>query len=300
MAVPPLVDPPAFLMGDSPVMERVRADLKRLAAVPFHVRIEGESGTGKSVAAHLLHLMSSRRKGPFVECNLGTLTNGTAAGDLLGSRKGAYTGAEDRPGVFEVAHGGTAFLDEIADAPREAQRVLRDVVDTGCVRRKGEVRGREVDVRCVFATNANLERRVTGERFLHDLLKRLGLLVVRMPSLAEHGEDIPLLLTHLLASKAWQAACPVPEVSAADLERLQGYDWPGNVRELGKVAEYLLVFGRLPALTRRRKGRGAWRSEVPTALAACGGNRARAARQLGVSRQALQHALRAAGGTGRV
>jgi two-component system, NtrC family, response regulator HydG len=289
--VPSPVDPAAFLLGDAPVMRRVRADLVRLAPFPWHVRIEGPSGSGKSVAAHFLHSVSPRARAPFVLCNLANLTTGTAGGDLLGSRKGAYTSAEDRAGPFEAAHSGTLFLDELAKARPEAQRALLQLVDTGVVHRKGDVRGRRVDVRCVFATNANLEAAVLAGRFLPDLYQRLGLLVVRMPALADHPEDIPLLLTQLLAAKGAEAGQPVPGIEDRDLERLLTYAWPGNVRELAKVAEYFFVFHRLPKLKGRGPRRGSWRRQVPETLAACDGNKARAARQLGVSRQALHGAL---------
>lgn len=273
-------------------MNRVRRDLSALAALPWHVRIEGPSGTGKGVAARFLHALSRRARAAFVLCSLAGLSDDTATAELTGWRAGSFTSAtEDREGKFEAAHGGTLFLDEIATATREAQLALLQLVDTGIVQRKGEVRERHVDVRCVFATNENLSAAVRAGSFRADLYYRMGELVVQMPSLAERREDIPLLLEQLLLMKAQQAGRPVPQLGICDLERLQAYDWPGNVRELALVAEVIVAFGELPDRIARLPVNTNWRSRVADTVAQCGGNKTRAARLLGISRTALHSAL---------
>lgn len=273
-------------------MARVRRELTALAALPWHVRIEGPSGTGKGIAARFLHALSRRARDPFVLCSLASLTDDTATAELTGWRAGSFTSAtEDREGKFEAAHGGTLFLDEIATATREAQLALLQLVDTGIVQRKGEVRERHVDVRCVFATNEDLGAAVKAGDFREDLYYRMGELVVQMPSLADRREDIPLLLEQLLLVKAQHAERAVPELGTCDLERLQAYDWPGNVRELALVAEAIVAFGRLPDRIARLPVATDWRQRAAETVARCGGNKARAARLLGVSRTALHAAL---------
>jgi DNA-binding NtrC family response regulator len=292
---PPVrTDPSTILLGNSRVMHRVRDQIATLAVLPWHVRIEGPSGTGKSVAARLLHSLSQRAHATFVLCSLASLPDGTALGELVGYRRGTFTGAyEHRAGKLEAAHGGTLFLDEIGTAGPEAQRALLQFVDTGIVQRLGEVRERPVDARLVFATNENLEALVLQRRFRADLYHRLGKLTLRMPALSEHADDVPLLMEYLLVAKAEEAGRPTPSLSSQDFDRLVAYTWPGNVRELGAVAEQIVAFGRLPDLFARLTTDQQWRTRIGDALTRCQGNKAAAARMLGVSRQQLHRALEA-------
>ena len=286
------VDPSTMLLGNSRVMRRVRDQIALLADLPWHVRIEGPSGTGKSVAARLLHKLSQRAQAAFILCSLASVPDSTAIGELVGYRRGAFTGAyNNQAGKFEAAHGGTLFLDEVGTAGPEVQRALLQFVDTGIVQRMGEVRERPVDARLVFATNESLPALVTEGKFRADLYYRMGQLVVQMPALSDHVEDIPELLESLLVAKALQARVPVPRLSPTDLERLQGYNWPGNVRELAAVAEQVVVFGEIPESFSHRPISRSWRDQIPDVLRQCGGNRAAAARFLGVSRQSLHRAL---------
>lgn len=194
---------PNGLIGSTRRMREVREQLRSLAPVPWPVRIEGPSGSGKSVAARLLHEWSPLASGPFVSCNVGMIASGLEIGELVGHARGAITGAvSDRVGVFEAAHGGTLFLDEIGTASPTVQRALLQLIEEGSVRRLGEHRERQVRVRLVFATNADLEAAVLAGDFRVDLLHRLGLLIVKMPSLARHREDIPALANEILAEKA--------------------------------------------------------------------------------------------------
>lgn len=294
MAVSPVVgvDPSVVLLGRSPAMAAVRDELALLAALPCPVRIEGPSGSGKGLAARLLHALSRRAAAPLVLCSLAGVSDSTALGDLLGYRRGAFTGAyEHRAGKLEAAHGGTLFLDELGLATPDVQRALLQFLDTGIVQRLGEVRERIVDARVIFATNANLEALMGAGEFREDLLYRMGQFVVRMPALAERPEDIPLLVEYLLAATAARFDRPTPHLPAADLDRLVAFPWPGNVRQLAGTVEQIVAYGRLPQHFARLPVSGSWRSRAHDAVTACGGNKSAAARLLGVSRQALHQAL---------
>jgi DNA-binding NtrC family response regulator len=216
---------------------------------------------------------------------------------LVGYRRGAFTGAyEHHAGKLETAHGGTLFLDEIGLASGDVQRALLQFVDTGIVQRMGESRERPVDARLVFATNEDLERLVEAGRFRADLFFRLGQFIVRMPALAERPEDIPGLVEYLLAAQAARYGRPTPRLSTADIERLVAHPWPGNVRQLAGTVEQIVVYNKLPDTLTRAPISTGWRTRTKEALARCGGNKAAAARLLGVSRQALHQELRAHGG----
>ena len=273
-------------------MRRVHDDLVTFAGLPWHVRIEGPTGTGKSIAARVLHRLSRRGDAAFVLCSLASVPDTTAIGELVGYRRGAFTGAyENHAGKFEAAHGGTLFLDEIGTAGPEVQRALLQFVDTGIVQRLGEVRERPVDARLIFATNEDLQSLVAAGRFRADLFYRMGQLVVRMPPLVDHLEDLPELIRHLLAAKSDEGGIAAPLLTPTDIERLMAYHWPGNVRELAAVAEQIVVFGGLPDSFHHRPISRHWRDQISETLERCGGNRAAAARLLGVSRQSLHRAL---------
>ncbi len=274
-------------------MRRVRSQLARLAQVPWPVRLEGPTGSGKGVAARLLHRWSGRGVRPFVALNLNVLSDGLEIAELVGHVRGAYTGAvSDQVGAFEAAHGGTLFLDELAAASPRVQRALLQLIEEGTLRRLGEQRTRRVDVRLLFATNTDLEHAVVAGEFRRDLYYRLGTLVVQMPPLAAHAEDIPELVRHILDHKGRELGTPIPDPSAADLATLIHYSWPGNVRQLDRVLEHYATFGRLPAELGCAPRTADWRAQVDAALARTGGNKSRAARQLGISRKTLHEELK--------
>jgi two-component system NtrC family response regulator len=273
-------------------MQHVLSVLAQLAAVPWAVRIEGPSGTGKRIAARMLHALSSRGAQPFVRCNLNMIADGREHAELVGWARGAFTGAvSDHAGDFEAAHRGILFLDEVGAATAKVQLALLQLVDEGTVRRIGEHRERYVDVRLVCATNADLEAEVAAGRFREDLFFRLGRHVVRMPALAEHREDIPDLVVAILAGKTREAGLRAREPSAAEMEQLMTYDWPGNVRELEHVMEHFVTWGNLPVDLARDGLRSVWRRRVDEVLARHRGNKAATARELGISRQALYDEL---------
>ncbi len=273
-------------------MQEVLSTIARLAAMPWPVRIEGPTGSGKRIAARLLHALSARAAAPFVLCNLNMIADGREHAELVGWVRGAFTGAvSDHAGDFEVSHGGVVFLDEIGAATPTVQLALLQLVDEGAVRRIGDHRVRFVDARVVCATNVDLEAAVAGGRFREDLFFRLGPHVVRMPALVEHREDMPELVAAILARKAREAGLTVRELRPEELEYLMAYDWPGNVRELEHLVEHFVTWGRLPANLAEGSLRSGWRRRVDQVLARHRGNKTAAARELGVSRQALYEAL---------
>ncbi len=295
------------LVGDSAPLREALARLARLAGSDLPVLILGETGTGKELAARSLHARSARARRPFLPINCAALSETLLLADLFGHARGAFTGAErERVGVFEAARGGTVFLDEIGDLPRAAQGMLLRVLQEGEVRRLGESRPRSVDVRVVAATHRDLPRMAAEGSFRRDLLYRLRVGKVELPPLRERGADVLLLAEHFLGRAAKSGVSMW--LSSAARERLLGHGWPGNVRELENVlaaaaalADSGAILPRhldLPAASGGRSGTyheqlAAFRRRlVEEALASCGGNRAQAARRLGLSRQALSYLVR--------
>ena len=272
-------------------MQELREQIDILAPIPWHVRIEGPTGTGKRIAAMLLHRKSPRALGPFVPCYVNMLPDDVALDALVGHVRGAFTGAVgDRAGAAECANGGTLCIDELGTASPKVQLALLQLVDQGVVQRLGESRLRHVDARMVFLTNVDLEAAVRAGTFRDDLYWRLGQLIVRMPALAAHREDIPVIAATILARKTVEVGKPYRPLRAVDLDALVAYEWPGNVRELEMALEHFVALGRLPAAIAGPSG-GDWVARVAHAVARHGGNKAAAARELGVRRQAIYDAL---------
>jgi len=281
------------LLGRSTIMQRVRDQIALLARLPWHVRIEGPTGTGKNVAARMLHQLSVRALHPFICCSLAMLPDGLELSELVGHRRGAFTGAfEDRAGAFEAAHTGTLFLDEIGTASPQAQRYLLRLVDERVTRRLGEYRDRPVDVRLIFATNVDLEEAARRGEFRDDLLARMRVLIIKMPALAEHPEDIPELAEHFLTQKCREADRRVPPLGAEAMGQLMAFAWPGNVRDLESAVEHYIAFGRLSDTITRAPRPDDWRDRLDEALRRHRGNRSRAAQELGVCRQTVHEELR--------
>ena len=281
------------LLGSSALMRSVRDLLGRLAQSPWPVRIEGPTGTGKTVAARLLHNLSARANGAFVVCSLNMVAEALAQSDLVGYVKGAFTGAVmDHIGAFEAAHAGTLFLDEIGTAIAVVQLALLTLLESGQVRRMGEQRSRLVDVRLVFATNTKLEDEVRAGRFRRDLFYRLGELKVEMRALKDHPEDIPEIAEHALAEYSSQHRVAPPPLNSQELSALQAYDWPGNVRELQSTLKYFVALGELPGTLRGGSRDPHWRTRLNETLVRCNGVKADTARELGVSRKTLHEELR--------
>ena len=228
-------DPLQALTGESPSMQQVRAMIEKLARSQAPIYISGESGSGKELAARLIHARSARGVGAFVPVNCGAIPENLMESEFFGYRKGAFTGADnDRAGFFQAASGGTLFLDEVADLPLPMQVKLLRALQEKKVRKVGCVAEESVDVRVICATHQNLRERVEQGSFRQDLYYRLNVIELRMPALRERREDIPALADNLLGKLS--GATP-PRLSSAALQALQAYPFPGNVRELENILE---------------------------------------------------------------
>lgn len=229
------------LLGHSESMRAAFAILEKVARTDMTVLVTGESGTGKELAAEALHENSSRKRGPFVVFDCGSVSATLIESEIFGHARGAFTGAaKSRSGVFEAARSGTLVLDEIGDLPIELQPKLLRALETKTIRRLGETRDRSVDVRFVACTNRNLDEAVRTGSFREDLLFRLSVIAVRLPPLRERKEEIPRLVQHLLhLSKIGGPS--TPEVPQELMQLLIAHHWPGNVRELKNVVDRFLV-----------------------------------------------------------
>ncbi|MBU0751868.1 MAG: sigma-54 dependent transcriptional regulator [Gammaproteobacteria bacterium] len=239
------------LLGVSQAIDLVRSLIDRVGRSQAPVYVSGESGSGKELAARLIHERSSRAEKPFVPVNCGAIPENLVESEFFGYRKGAFTGAEtDRSGFFQAADGGTLFLDEVADLPLAMQVKLLRAIQEKRVRKVGATVEDSVDVRIICATHQNLKSLAESGRFRQDLFYRLNVIEVRMPALRECQEDIPLLTDHILEGLARAAGREPPVVTAAARRTLASYPFPGNVRELENTLERamaLLVDDRIDA-----------------------------------------------------
>jgi two-component system response regulator PilR (NtrC family) len=219
-------------------MAQVRDLIERVARSQAPVYITGESGSGKELAARLIHQLGPRSAQPFVPVNCGAIPETLMESEFFGYRKGAFTGADnDRDGFFQAAHGGTLFLDEVADLPLAMQVKLLRAIQEKRVRKVGATAEEVVDVRLISATHQDLKAMVDQGRFRQDLFYRLNVIEIRMPPLRECREDIPLFAQHLVERMAAAADRDAPDLTEAALSALQEYPFPGNVRELENVLE---------------------------------------------------------------
>ncbi len=237
------------LIGDSQLMRQTRAMIERLARSQAPVQVNGESGSGKELAARLIHASSPRRDGPFVAVNCGAIPENLMESEFFGYRKGAFTGAEsDRDGFFQAASGGTLFLDEVADLPVQMQVKLLRAIQEKKVRKVGSTAEEHVDVRIISATHRNLGVAVRDGKFRQDLYYRLNVIELRMPALREMREDIPALAAAILHRQAAAQQMAEPQITPAALAALAEYDFPGNVRELENILERALALATGPMI----------------------------------------------------
>jgi two-component system response regulator PilR (NtrC family) len=235
-------DDPSGLLGESAAIQQVRGLIDRVARSQAPVHIMGESGSGKELAARLIHTLGARRSRAFVPVNCGAIPENLMESEFFGYRKGAFTGAsDDREGFFHVADGGTLFLDEVAELPLTMQVKLLRAIQEKRVRKVGATNEESVDVRVICATHQDLKMLVEQGRFRQDLFYRLNVIELRMPALRECREDIPMLANHILERLARAADLTPPPLTALALEALQSYPFPGNVRELENVMERTLA-----------------------------------------------------------
>lgn len=229
----------ADIVGTSPVMVTALELARRSAITEATILLLGESGTGKELFAHAIHSASARKDGPFIKVNCASIPESLFESELFGYEEGAFTGARKggKPGKFELANGGTIFLDEVGDMSLNMQAKLLRVLQEGEIEKIGSTRTRQVDVRIIAATNCNLEMKVQRGEFREDLYYRLEVIPIRIPPLRERLQDIQLLVPHLVSQLGKKYGKGPFEISSAVYEVLKAYSWPGNVRELGNVLE---------------------------------------------------------------
>lgn len=306
------------IIGQSAAMQEVFDTIRQVADSRATVLIEGESGTGKELVAHAIHRLSNRAKGPYVAVHCAALSPTLLESELFGHEKGAFTGAtERRRGRFELADGGSLFLDEIGEIDAAIQVKILRVLEERNFERVGGQETIETDTRLIAATNCNLRSMVEQGKFREDLFYRLFVVVLRIPPLRERPEDIPLLIQHFLAQSAKENNRTIEAITPDALHILNAYPWPGNVRELRNAVERMVVMTRNPRITLRdvpaeiRENKSllavtsapstpgtpplsidaAEKTLIAKALKTTDGNRTLAAKQLGISRRTLHRKL---------
>ncbi len=237
------------IVGRSPALAAVLDKVRRVAPTDATVLIYGETGTGKELIARAIHSTSQRRDKPLIKINCAALPAGLVESELFGHEKGAFTGAIARhTGRFELADGGTIFLDEIGELPADTQAKLLRVLQEHEFDRVGGTTPRKVDVRVIAATNRDLHKAVREKTFREDLYYRLSVFPVQLPPLRDRPEDIPLLAQYLLDKFAARIARRFDGIDPATLSRLKAYPWPGNIRELQNVLERAVILATGPTL----------------------------------------------------
>jgi two-component system response regulator AtoC len=305
------------LVGRSPALRRIAELITRVGekGSSVNILVRGESGTGKDIVARAIHARGPRRTQPFVSVNCTSLPEQLVESELFGHEAGAYTDAREmKRGLFEIAHNGTIFLDEIGDMPKPMQAKLLHFLEMHTFRRVGGVRNIEVDVHVITATNRNLEEAVAGGDFREDLFYRLNVLPVVIPPLRERPEDIAPLAVHFVESLCRELRQPHREFSPEALHALEAYAWPGNARELRNVLERVLLMedaesillDQLPPEIQGATDENGNTFVLPAkgldleelerellcqALARAEGNKTSAARLLGLSRDTIRYRL---------
>lgn len=303
------------MLGASPSMKRMFSMISRISRSNSTVLIEGENGTGKELVARAIHQNSRRADAPYIAVNCAAIPGELIASELFGHVRGAFSGAhKDRTGLFEAAHGGTLLLDEIGDMDLALQVKLLRVLQEGAFLRVGDSQLRKVDVRVLCATNCDLKKMVREGTFREDLYYRIKVISLNVPALRERADDIPLLATAFVSKSAHRLGRTARALSPECLARMQQYDWPGNVRELENEIERMVIMSGddkvidVDLLSPRIRGRVdldslAWpaiegmnlpealeyleRRMIAESLRKTGGNKSKAARELGVSRRNL-------------
>jgi len=300
--------PPAMLIGASPQWRAVLKRARQVAATEATTCLQGESGTGKEVVARFIHGTSPRRRGPFMAINCAALPETLLESELFGFERGAFTGAQQmKPGQMELAHGGVLFLDEVTEMPLTAQAKLLRVLQEREFLRLGGMRPIKMNVRVIAATNQDLFSAVARGTFRQDLYYRINVFDIRLPPLRERDQDILLLASSFLENLARTNGCPSVQLTSGAEAALLAHSWPGNVRELHNVIERASIVCEGPFIDTEHLSL-AVREEMPPpgttnlgllerqaitrALCQVGGNKAKAATQLGISRTQLYSRLR--------
>jgi len=298
----------AGIIGRDAGMNEVFETIRQVAGVNVPVIIQGESGTGKELVAVAIHNEGPRAKKPFVPINCGALPEGLLESELFGHVKGSFTGAlRDKKGRFELAHGGTLFLDEVADLPKVLQSKLLRVLQEGAFERVGDEKTISVDVRIISAANRDLKKEVQKGNFREDLYYRIKVIPIHLPPLRERKNDIPLLVDHFLKRIVKNSGKDSIDISRESMALMMTYHWPGNVRELENAIQFAIIKCsgseilpkdlpmELKDLASLSPSRGPSKKlaidRVVSALKQTGGNKAKAARLLGVGRATLYRFL---------
>ena len=233
------------IIGESAALREVLSKVEQVAPTASTVLLRGETGTGKELVAHAIHINSPREEKPFVRVNCAALAPGILESELFGHEKGSFTGAmERRRGRFELADGGTLFLDEVGDLPMEVQIKLLRTLQERELERVGGNETIKVDVRVVSATNRNLEKMIEDGEFREDLYYRLNVFPINLPPLRDRLEDLPVLVNHFVTKFARQMGVPAAPATADALAKVREYNWPGNVRELENIVERAMILAR--------------------------------------------------------
>jgi two-component system, NtrC family, response regulator HydG len=298
---------PPDMVGKSTAMQRVLNAIETVGPTDATVLITGESGTGKELVARAIHAASSRRYKPLVVIHCGALTETLLESELFGHEKGAFTGAQYRKkGKFEIAEGGTVFLDEIGDISLKTQTDLLRVLQEREITRVGGNQPIKVDFRCVAATNKSLETLIEEGKFRPDLFYRLNVFRIELPALRERADDIPALVEHFVQKFSLAMNKRISRVAPEAMSALQQNDWPGNVRELENAVERAMVVAQEPELReadfilkpRNHNGTSSKsleeieKAHILRVLEGCGWNQTRAAEILGIDRVTLHHKIK--------
>jgi len=307
------------IIGTSVVMQEVFSLINRVAPTTTTILLTGETGTGKELIANAIHAHSNRHTQPMIKVNCAAIPENLLESELFGYEKGAFTGAmATKPGRFELAHKGTLFLDEVGELPKEMQVKLLRAIQEQSFERVGGLRTIEVDVRLITATNRNLQQDVRDGRFREDLFYRLNVLPIHLPALRERREDIPALVEFFLDKFNRKLDRHVHSVDETVMDLFLVYNWPGNIREMENLIERLVLMAHGNVITMadvpeelkdqvsalenmdeyippgqfkefiKQQTSLVEKQLIAQCLAACGGNVSRAARELGLSRKALQ------------
>ncbi len=293
-----------YLVGSSRVMEELYSTIRMVSETRSTILITGESGTGKELVARAIHAKSKRREKPFVPVNCSALSTSLLESELFGYEKGAFTGAANRKkGLFEVADGGTIFLDEVSEIAPEIQVKLLRFLQEHSFTRVGGTELVYVDVRVIAATNRDLEPLVKERKFRHDLYYRLNVIPIKTPALREHLEDMMELVRHFTEKICRREGLDIPEVSVDFVEKLKLYRWPGNVRELENLIERILILERPEVLSPHLLLNESFMNEgileeatsererIINALRLSKGNKTETAKILGMPRRTLYHKI---------
>jgi two-component system response regulator PilR (NtrC family) len=304
------------IIGDGTAMQAVMATVDRVASLPTNVLITGESGTGKDLIARAIHSRGSRAKEPFVPINCAAIPEPLLESELFGHLRGSFTGAHDnKEGLLRTAGDGTIFLDELGDMPLSLQAKLLRAIESREIQPVGSTRRVPIHARVVAATHRNLREEAKAGRFREDLYYRLAVVEIPVPPLRERREDIPALATHFVQKYARELGRPVHGIDRDALRLLGGHEWRGNVRELSNALERAVIFsagdqiasGDLPEAVRSAVPRDPdvpvnlreataefERAHILRVIEQCGGNKRKAARQLGLGVTSLYRKLGAA------